>query len=130
MKTYTVEYHWDFRYQLPMLQVQLSGTLLNSQHTLPQMIDNVHAVIQRSDHDAVYLLYDFSSTERRLPLASLMQRTRVSPKVKRVAIVGTRARVDEMSVLIMRSAKQIPYDYGFFNTIDESVLFFNQHAPA
>jgi hypothetical protein len=42
-----------------------------------------------------------------------MCRSVLSDKVRRVVVIGARARRDEMSVLIMAAAKRLPYEIDF-----------------
>ncbi|MBN1200649.1 MAG: hypothetical protein JXJ20_02215 [Anaerolineae bacterium] len=117
MPDYTVEFRWDISPTRAVLWITLQGNLLSDPQSIPTIIDQAHAYADRYEgHKPVCLAYDLSSTEQQLPLAALMRRTRISAKVKRVAIIGARARTDEMAVIIMANAKRIPFEFKFFKT--------------
>lgn len=121
MADYKVDYRWDTDHAVPILFVTVTGSILSDPATIPTVIDETHTRIeQRTDLDSVYLAYDVTGTERTLPLAALMGRTLFSSKVKRVVLIGVRARTDEMSVLIMGTAKQVPYEYRFAETLADA----------
>jgi hypothetical protein len=131
MTDYHVTYHWDTSYVTPVLFVTTTGKILSDPQTIPTIIDQTHALIEKQrEHAALILVYDTIGTERRLPLESLMGRQVFSPKVKGVILIGARARTDEMAVLIMSAAKRLPYDIQFFDTRDEAEAYLRaQDAP-
>lgn len=120
MADYHVNYTWDASQPVPLLIATVSGRVLTDLSALPRIIDQAHALSeQHTECDALYLAYDLSRTERRLPLDALMQRTRVSPRVKAVFVIGVGSRKDEMAALIMSAAKRLPYPIDFFPTLDD-----------
>jgi len=124
MADYQLEYRWNVASSVPVLSVVITGRVLNDPTAIPTIIDQTHAYIDRHpQYGAVYIAYDMTRTERKLPLPALMQRSAYSPRVKRVAIIGARARTDEMAVLIMGAAKGVPYPYGFFDTPEAAARF-------
>lgn len=124
MADYQLDYRWNMAGRVPVLSVVITGRLLNDPTAIPSIIDQTHAFIDRHpQYDAVYVAYDLTHTERKLPLPALMQRSAYSPKVKRVAVIGASARTDEMAVLIMGAAKGVPYPFGFFDTPEAAASF-------
>ncbi len=120
MADYLVNYTWDASLAMPLLIVTVSGRLLTDLSALPRIIDQAHAVAeQHTECDALAIVYDFSRTERRLPLDALMKRTHVSARVKAVFVVGAGSRKDEMAALIMSAAKRVTYPVEFFPTLDD-----------
>ncbi len=131
MTDYRVEYRWNSAQPLPLLLVTVSGRLLADPRSLPQIIDQAHHVVdQHKDCEAVCLAYDLTRTEGRLPLHALMCRSVLSDKVRRVVVIGARARRDEMSVLIMAAAKRLPYEIDFFGTLEEAYPALGQQSAA
>jgi len=129
MSNYYVEYCWDTSSSVPVLWIVVSGKLLDDPRALATIIDQAHLRANRDkDQTEVYLAYDFSATEGRLPLSYLMQWSHPCPKVKRVAMIGVRARIDEMAVLIMAAAKRVPYECRFFETREDARYFLSSHG--
>lgn len=124
MADYQIEYRWDVSQAIPVLWLMVTGKLLTDHRAISTMIDQAHAYADRYDqYNPIHLAYDIRATEGKLPLAMLMGRTRVCSKVKRVAVIGARSRLDEMAMLIMAAAKQLPYEFGFFSSSDHAVEF-------
>ena len=124
MADYQIDYHWDVSQAIPVLWLVVSGKLLTDHRTISNMIDQAHAYAERHDeYNLIHLAYDIRATEGKLPLAMLMGRTRMCNKIKRVAIIGARSRLDEMAMLIMAAAKQLPYEFGFFSSQDHAIDF-------
>jgi len=120
MADYQVHYTWDATHAVPLLIATVSGRVLTEGQALGWIIDQTHALAeQHTEYDKIFIAYDLSRTERRLPLHGLMSRSRVSSRVKRVYVVGAGSRKDEMAVLIMGAAKRLSYPVDFFPTIDE-----------
>jgi hypothetical protein len=123
MLSYHVTYRWDTVSGVPVLFVTLAGQLLADASTLADIIDQTHRYVDACDkYNAVHIIYDFTRTERRLPLHGLMQSGQVSRKVRGATVVGAQTRKDEMAVLIMAAAKQVPYDFAFTQTLDEALI--------
>ncbi|MBN1565391.1 MAG: hypothetical protein JXA10_16210 [Anaerolineae bacterium] len=124
MSTYHIDYHWDADYPIPVLHVIVTGELPNPLYSLPALINRAHAYVDQCDaYDAVYLAYDMTGTSGKLPLEALLRRGKPSPKVKRAAIIGANSRSDEMAVLIMASARHIPYEFSFFRSLMDAAEF-------
>jgi hypothetical protein len=124
MADYQIDYRWDVSQTIPVLWLVVTGRLLTDHSAISSMIDQAHALAERHDeYNAVHLAYDLRATEGTLPLSMLMRRTRTSGKIKRVAIIGARSRLDEMAILISASAKQLPYEFGFFTSQEHAVDF-------
>lgn len=120
MADYLVNYTWDTSHAVPLLIVSVSGRLLTDPLAIARIIDQAHLLAeQHTESDELYLVYDLTRTERRLPLNSLMGRTRISPRVKGVYVIGIINRTDEMAVLIMSAAKRLPYTVEFYPSLDE-----------
>jgi hypothetical protein len=120
MADYQLNYTWDASHAVPLLVATISGRLLNDRQALGQIIDQTHAVAeQHIDYEEIFVAYDLSQTERRLPLHALMGRSRISLRVKRVYVIGAGSRKDEMAVLIMSAAKRLPYEVRFCGSLDE-----------
>lgn len=120
MADYQVNYTWDTTHAVPLLIVTISGRVLNDGQALGRIIDQTHAVAeQHTDYDEIFVAYDMSRTERRLPLHGLMGRSHISPRVKGVYVIGAGSRKDEMAVLIMSTAKRLPYEIHFCPSLDD-----------
>ena len=124
MRAYHIDYRWGVNHGVPVLTITVTGQLSDPTTNLPALINRAHTVVNRCDLcSAVYLVYDFTGTSGKLPLEALMRRGTPSPKVKRVAVIGADSRSDEMAVLIMASARHIPYEFGFFPTLTDAAAF-------
>lgn len=120
MVSYLVHYTWDESHAVPLLLATVSGQILYDGQAVGRIIDQTHAIAeQHAECDRLLLAYDLSATERRLPLADLMKRSRISPRVAGVYVIGLGSRKDEMATLIMSAAKRLPYPVGFFSTLDD-----------
>ncbi|HMM28728.1 MAG TPA: hypothetical protein PKD46_10625 [Aggregatilineaceae bacterium] len=119
MADYSVNYTWDASHAVPLLIATVSGRVLSDLTALPRIIDQAHAIAeQHTECEGLYVAYDFSRTERRLPLDALMKRTRISGRVRGVYVIGAGSRKDEMAALIMSAAKRLPYPVVFYPTLD------------
>ena len=68
MADYQLNYTWDASHAVPLLVATISGRLLNDRQALGQIIDQTHAVAeQHIDYEEIFVAYDLSQTERRLP---------------------------------------------------------------
>ncbi len=131
MADYQIEYRWNLAGGVPVLSVVITGRLLDDPTAIPTIIDQTHAFIERHPQFThVYIAYDLTHTERKLPLAALMRRSEYSAKVGRVAIIGAGARTDEMAVLIMGAAKRVPYTIAFFDTAEAAAPFLHGGVAA
>lgn len=131
MTSYQIEFQWDRDYAIPVLYIIVTGQSRNIGHSLPTLINRTHAYVEQcvACH-AVHLVYDITGTPGTLPLNALMRRRPPSPKVKRAAIIGARSRADEMAVLIMAAAYNIPYEYGFFDSQVDALHFLQAPVAA
>jgi hypothetical protein len=125
MKNYQVHFRWDLSHAIPLLLVTVSGRLLSDPTALPAIIDQAHACAEDRE-EGVYIVYDFRGTEGKLPLHALMRHTRTCRRVRQVAVVGARARSDEMAFLIMGAAKRVPYGHVFFKSPEEAIMHLRQ----
>ncbi|NDJ76047.1 MAG: hypothetical protein GYB65_07290 [Chloroflexi bacterium] len=121
MADFQVEYRWDTSHAIPILFITVSGHILTDAGTIPGIIDKTHALVEKCGWNTVYLVYDICQTEGRLPLNAMMSRSAFSSRVRRVIVVGAKARTDEMAVLIMGAAKQVPYDITFCDSLDNAL---------
>ncbi len=129
MSLYTTNTHWDMNHPVPVLHITVTGAL--TPQGIPTLIHQAHTIVDQNEaYNTVYLAYDITGTSGKLPLKALMQVRRLSSKVKRVAIIGASSRSDEMAVLIMASARSIPYEFGFFHTPAEAAAFLAAPARA
>lgn len=116
-------YAWDLAFSLPVLVVTVMPCHCEGGLKLPEVIDRVYAYVEQQTYPAVCIAYDLRSTDGRLPLNALMQSAAPSPKVQRVAVIGARARTDEMAVLIAAAAKQVTFPIRFFPSYAQAVPF-------
>lgn len=123
MAELTAYHAWDLAFPIPVLVVTVAVARPGAGQTIPALLDDVRAAVDAEQHAQVCVAYDLRAVDLRLPLEVLMQSTAPSPKVQRVAVIGTRSRIDEMAVLIMAAAKQFPYPIRFFRSYVQAVPF-------
>lgn len=117
MIDYQADYHWELIGERSVLFVTITGSLLSHSRAISTIIDRTHHLANgRSETDQVWIVYDFTRTEGRLPLQSLMVDTEPCSKIRRVSVIGLHNRADEMSILIMVAAKRMSYPVDFFAT--------------
>ncbi len=117
MIDYQADYHWELLDGTPVLFVTVTGHLLSNPRAIPAIIDRAHHLSNaHHEFDQVWIVYDFTRTEGRLPLQALMVDTELCSKICRISVIGLHSRADEMSILIMAAAKQASYPVDFFTT--------------
>jgi hypothetical protein len=124
---HTVDFRWHTLRSIPLLVVHVSGKILLDSRIIPAILDQSHVQVDHHSANSVYMLYDFTQTEGKLPLHALMQRTFASSKVKRVGVMGARTRADEMAMMIMATAKRLPYPIEFFRSVEDAERVFYAH---